>query len=410
MKEQHRTDQHRQQRYLSGSELRTLIERQQRATPSTTVTMALRHLLQGAGLHILDEAATYLLVSPSLRPESALLLYIHYDDTALQAQQAWSIAVTLAAIERCRQNADAEELSLLWLLDGSRDQDTLLPVLMERHALLRQARGCLWDGTGQIGIELDRPAIVLGSKGVLRVALEVQTARYAVERQHSVLVPNALWRLTWALHAIKDAHADIHLPGFYEAVRSPEENELAALYTLPDTSTLLAQRWGMEHLLFTLHGFQQHFVHLLTPDCTLLDLCAERFAVEGDDDSAAGSYLPTRARALLEFTLVPAQEPAIVLQQLQQYLHEQGFADITVRLLYARPPAITGWQHPFTQQVWQASIQVYGDRLLLLPCTVGSLPMTLLAHEYGLPCVLIMPGNEACFEESIQQLSFLIVK
>ncbi len=385
-----------------------------RLPTAASVTDRLRLLLQQHGLHVdsLGQLPSRLLVSLtglSISDKQPLLLCTSYDATTLQAQQVQSIATTLSAIEQCHQVLDAEAMPFIWLLDGTSAPDATLHTLMEHHPALRQVRGCLWDGTGQTGIELNQPQLVLGSKGLLRVALEVQTASQPIHLQHSAIVPDALWRLTWALREIKNAHAEILLPDFYAAVRSPEEAELASLYTLPDTSVQLARQWGMKQLLFDLHGFQQHYVHLLTPDCTLLDI--QGMPPGGVSDSYKlehYTHLPIQARAILEFTLVPDQQPEMILQSLRSYLNERSFTDVAIAPLFARPPAITALQHPFAQQVWQRSIRVYGDRLILLPLTAGSLPLTILSQVYNIPCVLITPGNEAWFEESLQQIALVI--
>lgn len=381
---------------------------------ATTVTTRLHDLLQQHELHVqvLEQLPSCLLTSlPPLSPsdQQPLLLYTHYDAAALQPQQAQSIAVTLAAITLCRQVLGSATMPLTWLLDGTSAPDLTLHTLVEHYPLLRLVRGCLWDGTGQTGVELNRPQLALGSKGCLRVALEVQTASQPIALQHAAIVPDALWRLVWALREIKNAHAEILLPGFYEAVRSPEEAELLSLHTLPDTAAQQARQWGLEQLCFDLHGFQQHYTHLLTPDCTLLDLQG------GPGESVvAGSkleqamYVPAQARAILDFALVPDQRPQRILQALRSHLDEHGFADIAIRPLFTRPPAITALQHPFAQLVWQCSTQVYGDRLVLLPLTAGSLPLTILPQVYGIPCVLITPGDETEFEQSLQQLAFII--
>lgn len=388
-----------------------------RSATATAVTTALLSLLQQHRLHVQSLAALSpcLLISSSTLPtlfaseKQPLLLYTSYDVTALQPQQAQSIAITLLAIEQCRGVLDDAAIPLIWLLDGTSTPDATLHTLMEHYPLLRQARGCLWDGTGQTGIDLNQPQLALGSKGLLRVALEVQTASQPIHRQHSAIVPDAFWRLTWALGEIKNMHAEVLLPGFYEAVRSPEEAELVSLHLLPDTGTQLARRWGMKQLLFDLHGFQLHYIHLLMPDCTLIDIQGrQQETVAGSQKLEQCMDLPRQARALLEFVLVPDQQPETILQALRLHLNEHSFDDITIQVLFARPPAITALQHPFAHQVWQCSTQIYGDRLILLPLTAGSLPLGILPQMYNIPCVLITLGNEAWFEESLQQIAVLI--
>jgi acetylornithine deacetylase/succinyl-diaminopimelate desuccinylase-like protein len=372
----------------------------------------LRNLLQQYGLYpqVLDTTASSLVVHLNTTNGPPLLLYSHFDGASPHPRQLQTIAVYLAAFDVYRQMPEALPVQLVWLLDGSQDAEATLHALLARYPELQHADGCIWDGTGQTGIDEESlPQLALGCKGLLRVELEVQTAKKPVHSMHRAIVPDAFWQLIWALRSIKDAREEIHLTGFYDAVTPVDDHEVAALYQLPDIAPQLAQQWGLPHLLLNLHGFQQHYVHLLTPTCAIVTIQGgEAIHSTHGIDPRDAQFMPTSVRAVLDFLLVPDQDPYTIFAALQQHLRNQGFGEMTARLLFARFPAHTAADHPFVQCVRHCSTLLYGNTLAELPLTAGSLPMASLQHTYSIPSMLLTPGYAPLFVRSIQQLVLLI--
>lgn len=63
------------------------------------------------------------------------------------------------------------------------------------------------------------------------------------------------------------------------------------------------------------------------------------------------TVLPARATALLDFRLVPDQQPDIVFKQLRTHLETEGCDDVELTLLASCEPVATPVEHPFVQQV-----------------------------------------------------------
>ncbi|HLZ59107.1 MAG TPA: peptidase dimerization domain-containing protein [Ktedonosporobacter sp.] len=195
-----------------------------------------------------------------------------------------------------------------------------------------------WEVLGMEWLEDDMPIQALGKKGLLRVELEVQTSPHEISSAHGGIVPNAAWRLLWALGSLKSPQEEILIEGFYDTLTFPEDETVEFLRTLPDSAPRLAQQWGLPQLLLELQGFQLYYVWLLTPTCTITGIQSGTLREEpGGLD--AHRTIPGRARAQVDFQLVPGQEPHDIFAKLQRHLQVQGFSDIEVRLLESRPAA-----------------------------------------------------------------------
>ena len=263
--------------------------------------------------------------------------------------------------------------------------------LAAETVLSKEALGadcCLWDVTayreevlGIWPIERNSPLLALGTKGLLRVELYTQTATVLPPALYGTIVPNAIWRVLWALNSLKDVREEVLIEGFYDTLRPANDEIVEQLYTLPDPARLLAERWGMKQLLLGLQGFQLHYAHLLTPTCTV------RSFTDGTSSSQELSdFLPTVAGAQVDFSLVPEQSPADIFAKLQRHLHEKGFADIQVRQVKATPPIQTTFTTSFTQLIYQATSEANGHEPILLPIAPSSTPDAL---AQSLPPIVI---------------------
>jgi hypothetical protein len=91
--------------------------------------------------------------------------------------------------------------------------------------------GCIWYS--EESIRASPPLFALGCKGILDVELRARTATEPLASTHGAVVPNALWRLAWAINALKNAQEEILIPGFYDDVQPEADQQIAVLHTLP---------------------------------------------------------------------------------------------------------------------------------------------------------------------------------
>jgi hypothetical protein len=72
--------------------------------------------------------------------------------------------------------------------------------------------GCIWYS--EESIRASPPLFALGCKGILDVELRARTATEPLASTHGAVVPNALWRLAWAINALKMHRKKFSSPDF----------------------------------------------------------------------------------------------------------------------------------------------------------------------------------------------------
>ncbi len=266
-----------------------------------------------------------------------------------------------------------------------------LQAMMDEHPERFQADGCIWE-FGGVGKD-DVPLQHLGMRGIAYFELEVKALKRDV---HSGIggsfLPNAAWRLVWALNSIKTPDERVHIPGFYDDVQPPTERDLELL------SQMLDRLQDFEELLEPGQTFLKGETDPLTlyrmavfePSCTITGLTA------GYQGPGAKTVLPARARAKLEFRLVPWQKPEDIAAKLVRHLQAQGFGDVQVRFLGGLHPMKMDPDHPFVDLVVETARDVYGRPMVKVPMVGPSGPAYMFVHKLGLPTAtagIAYPGS-----------------
>jgi acetylornithine deacetylase/succinyl-diaminopimelate desuccinylase-like protein len=261
-----------------------------------------------------------------------------------------------------------------------------LPAFVEENAARLAADGCIWEsgGVDEEGVPLQ----VLGMRGICYVELH---ARSAAHDAHSgtggSIFPNAAWRLTWALASLKGTDERIRIPGFYDHVRAPSEEDLEFLRALPDPAPHYLQHYGLKGFIKGLRGgLELRREAVFTPTCTICGLTA------GYQGRGSKTILPALASAKVDFRLVPDQDPQDIVRKLRAHLAAEGFADIEVVVLGGEAPARTDPKQPLVELASDAARDVYGVPQRIVPITGGSGPIHLFIHRLGLPVVTLGVG------------------
>lgn len=380
--------------YLEGwKQLYALFNQTQQLEISSDIYNQLFPLLQRRGFHtsLLKHNPGWIYSELNHGAAQTLLLYNHYSTDHLNNWELLAIAIRVLALDLYREWVGNIPINIKWLLHLSTTSSTSLSgsshSIVEEHHQSLQADGCLCDELRTteenmlFSLANNTPLLFLGCKGQLSVELASHSTTTPVSSHYGSIVPDAAWRLLWALNSLKNAREEIIIDGFYDAITPIEDDAVAALYTLPDTASTLAEHWGIPDLLLELRGLQMHYAHLLTPTCTI------NFITGGNETTAR---LPSQARARIDFSLVPGQEPDDIFARLQDHLQKQGFSDIQVQQLFSCPPAYTSLAHSIVQQVSNAITQAWKRAPLILPITPSSHPLAPLQQKAHMP-ILITP-------------------
>jgi acetylornithine deacetylase/succinyl-diaminopimelate desuccinylase-like protein len=247
------------------------------------------------------------------------------------------------------------------------------PDLLHAHAVLGSTGDRDLHGT---------PLCYSGSKGFVQVRLSVRGPDYPLPAGTAPAVRNPLWRLTWALASIKGDDEDIRINGFYDKVEGPtrEENALLRELKLDERGRLAA--WGASEYLFGMSGVSLVRAEVTLPTCNLS-------AIQSDPQGDL-PQLPASASAVVDFQLVPRQEPAEIVALLRAHLDERGYADVALEVLPGGfPPARTAPGAPFIRQIVVAAAAALGSVLPVVPAGPFALPLQPFAAALDAPVAAV---------------------
>jgi acetylornithine deacetylase/succinyl-diaminopimelate desuccinylase-like protein len=286
------------------------------------------------------------------------------------------LVARLAAIDALRAVEGGYPCNLTWLAEGEEEIGSPhLPAWVDAHSDELKTDAAIWE---EGGVEDDgTPIVRLGARGLLYVDLAVQTISRDAHSGSANLLPNAAWRLVWALSSIKGPDGRVQIEGFYDAVRQPSAAEEAMLAQLPDTAADVRREFGLDRLLDGITHVERAY---FTPTANIAGLGG------GYQGEGSKTVIPARATAKMDFRLVPDQDPNDILEKLRRHFVKHGFGDVEVSVLGAERPGLTDPAAPVVRLTAEIASEVYGKPAVVIPLTGGTTPMYLFT-EKGVPVV-----------------------
>jgi acetylornithine deacetylase/succinyl-diaminopimelate desuccinylase-like protein len=280
----------------------------------------------------------------------------------------------LQAIEAYQEAVGPLPLRIRFVIEGEEEIGSphLAPVA-EQYPEWLEADGCLWE-TGEKDAAR-RFVLELGVKGICYVELSVKTAANDLHSMWGGVIPNAAWRLAWALSSLKDAEDRILVDGLMEHVVPPTEAERANLARLPFAEEQIKDDFGFGGFVQGLSGEDLLVKHFYEPTCTICGLKS------GYQDEGAKTVLPNVASAKIDFRLVPDLTPELVVDLLRAHLDRRGFSDVEITWMLGLRPARSSLEAPFVQACVAAAKATYGTDPVIYPTSPGSGPLYTLARE-----------------------------
>ncbi len=344
------------------------------------------------------------------RSPHTLLLYNHYDVQPAEPLDLWEsppflptvrdgklyargvadnkgeIAARLAAIRALRASYGQLPITLRWIIEGEEEIGSPhFAAIAERYAPLLRADGCLWEGANFD--EAGRPELNLGTKGLLYVQLEIQSLGVDAHSGRAAILPSAAWRLVQALASLRTPAGRVLIPGFYDIVRPPIQDELDVRAAKTSSEEQFKEVYQIEQFGDNLSGAALRERASFSPTCNIAGLHS------GYGGEGVKTVLPARAMAKIDFRLVPDQDPADILAKLQAHLHAQGYDDIQATALGMAEPVATPLAEPFVRKIQGLAESFAGKPASITPIVGGTLPLLGALRRYvGLPG-LSAPGN-----------------
>jgi acetylornithine deacetylase/succinyl-diaminopimelate desuccinylase-like protein len=340
------------------------------------------------------------------KSDKTLLIYNHYDVQPVEPLDLWEtppfepqvrdgklfgrgvnddkghITSRLFAIDAILAVDGEMPCNIKWVMEGEEETTSnALGEVVRADPHKFAADVCIWEFGGVD--DQERPLQYLGLRGICYVELSVETANQDI---HSGLggsiMPNAAWRLVWALDSLKGSDENIRIAGFYNKVKPVSAKTRMLLEALPEEGEALKEQYGINSFLKGLKGGAElRLAEAHEPTCTICGLTS------GYQGEGSKTVQPARASAKVDFRLVPDQVPEEIFELLRAHLDRNGFEDIKVTLLGKERPAVTDPDHPFVDLVVNSAKDVYGVPMLIIPSVGGSGPNAIFKEFHNFPIV-----------------------
>ena len=235
--------------------------------------------------------------------------------------------------------------------------------------------------------------IECGAKGFIDIELTAGgSPRFPQRDVHSGLasgVPNAPWRLVWALNSLKDESENILIEGVDDLVAKPSEEDLAVLREFgEDMTEMIKKDYVLSRTLLGRSGLDLLQAVYMKPSITICGLTS------GYQGPGSKMIVPSTASAKVDFRLVPNLTARKAEEMVRAHFIKKGFDDIEVRFNgVGYDPARTPVNHPFIRMVQELSNEVAAPaRARLVPSSFGCGPNYLFAPHA--PCCMAISDTE----------------
>jgi acetylornithine deacetylase/succinyl-diaminopimelate desuccinylase-like protein len=334
-----------------------------------------------------------------------LLIYDHYDVQPPEPLELWQTPPFEPTVrdgklyargvadnkgdQMCRMQAIEAWLAtegplpckIKWVIEGEEEIGSPhLEAFARAHAALLKADGCLWETGGRN--EQDQFSLWLGLKGIAYFELRLKLLDTDAHSANGPVLPNAAWRLVWALNTLKTPDDKITLDDYWPHVVPPTADELELVDKLPYDADKIKALYGAKAFINNMDARDAKRAYYFNPTLTICGL------ESGYTGEGTKTVLPKEARAKLDFRLVPNLTPDLVHDLLKQHLARRGFEDIEIIPLAGEHAAVSSPSSGVVQAAIQAARAVYGAEPVIYPRMAGSGPMYPLSDMLGIPAVL----------------------
>lgn len=331
--------------------------------------------------------------------KKTLLFYNHYDVVPEGAASAWAkppfqlteqdgrlygrgvsdnkgaLLARLQAVEAILSVKGALPVGTAFLLDGDEETGsvTLSRMVSEAPELLREmtdADLCLWENGRTLPD--GSPEAAFGVRSTLTVTLQVKSSNGDEHGRMGAELPNAAWRLVWALASLKDIHEQVLIDGFYDDVLPATQADLDVLQNYPYDEAGMLARKEIPDFILGLHGLELKKKIFLQPSLNINGI------ESGEPWKGFRHIIPSTASARFSVILVPQQNAEDILQKLRRHLDQNGFSDVEITADSAGFPVRTPVDNPWRNVLTRAAEAVYEKPLTPSITQLGSGPAYLL--------------------------------
>jgi acetylornithine deacetylase/succinyl-diaminopimelate desuccinylase-like protein len=228
------------------------------------------------------------------------------------------------------------------------------------------------------------PAVYTALRGLCYAEISVRTLERDLHSgTYGGVAPNALETLVRLLSGLKADTGEIKIPGLYEAVQRPTDDELATWNRLPfDRERFLVSEVTGKALT----GLRDRSVYERVWALPTFEIHGIRGGFTGE---GAKTVIPAQGMAKVSLRLVPGQQKDEVGRQLQAAVASLApeWAEVGVTLLHGGDPVVVDVTHPAFEILGEAFEEIEGRKPVRVRAG-GSIPIVPELGLTGAPVIL----------------------
>ena len=235
----------------------------------------------------------------------------------------------------------------------------------------------------------DLPTLCVGLRGLLYTEVEARGAKVDLHSGvYGGAAPNAIFGLVEVLSKLKDADGKVLIPGFYDAVEKPTDDELKAWAALPFDEEEYRKAEVGSHVLTGEPGY--HVLHRTWARPTL----EVHGVVGGFVAPGAKTVIPAKASAKVSMRLVPNQDADDILKKFTDYVAKITPKGISTSIkVHSKGPAcVVNTDNPYARASVKAMHEVFGKDTVYIR-SGGSIPIvTQFDKDLNIPSIMMGMG------------------
>ena len=279
---------------------------------------------------------------------------------------------------------DSLPINVKYVFEGEEESGSAhLDAWLTEHRDRLDADAAIISDTGFF--EGNVPAITLSLRGMTYAQIDVRLAGGDLHSgSYGGAIGNPAFAIAQIIAALKGPDGRIRIPGFYDDVREPTQEEREAIAALPFDEETFRADTGVPGLVGE-SGYTTLERKSIRPT---LDVNGIWGGFQGHGQK---TIIPAEAHAKISMRLVADQEPEDVFAKLKAFVDEIAppGVEVTVRLLGTGRPSQTPLDHPHVGAASRALERVFGQSPLYIN-SGGSIPVAASFQRIlGLPVVLL---------------------
>jgi acetylornithine deacetylase/succinyl-diaminopimelate desuccinylase-like protein len=350
--------------------------------------------------------STDLLFATPLDPDLRVFARASSDDKG-------PIMMFLAAFDGLKQAGLDPVINVKVLLDSEEEKGSpsIPAVVKANRELLAADAIVIHDGPKH---QSDRPTLVFGNRGAMRVTLVVYGPKQPVHSGHfGNYVPNPAIRLARLIASMKDDQGRVTIPGYYDRVKLSDA-EKKILADTGDDEAAIRRRTGIRTAELVGGNLQEALQY---PSLNVRGMAA---ASVGDK---ASNIIPHQAIAEFDLRTTPESPPEFLFSLLKNHIEQQGYhlvkgeptdADraaydklATLSMGSAGRAVRTPLDSPLGKWVYDSLLNTSGGtNPVRIRMMGGSVPTDSLVEILGAPFVIVPlvngDNNQHTFDENMR--------